>query len=78
MPANRMKHRRVVHKSTAGILNSIPQAVDLVGNSPHHLTTNTVAHPYPLPSGRGVCGWCMCERASANKKIDILCQGENE
>ena len=39
----RMKHRRVVHKSTAGILKPIPEAVDLVGNPPPGLTTNTVA-----------------------------------
>jgi hypothetical protein len=40
MPNQRMKHRRVVHKSTAGILKSTPEAVDLVGNP---LTSNTVA-----------------------------------
>ncbi len=44
MPNNpRMKHRRVVHKSTAGILKPIPEAVDLVGNPPPGLTTKTVA-----------------------------------
>jgi hypothetical protein len=32
-----MKHRRVVHKSTVGILNSIPEAVGLVGNPPPRL-----------------------------------------
>ena len=36
----RMKQRRVVHKSTAGILKPIPEAVDLVGNPPPGLTTN--------------------------------------
>ena len=41
----RMKHRRVVHKSTAGILNSIPEAVDPVANPPPGLTENTVAPP---------------------------------
>ena len=45
MPADRVKHRRVVHKSTAGILKPIPEAVDLVGNASDRLTTNTVAHP---------------------------------
>jgi hypothetical protein len=40
----RVKHRPVVHKSTAGILQSIPEAVDLVGN-PQGLTNNTVALP---------------------------------
>jgi hypothetical protein len=40
-----MKQRRVVHKSTAGILTTIPEAVDLVGNSPPGLTNNTVALP---------------------------------
>jgi hypothetical protein len=43
MPNRRMKHRRVVHKSTAGILKSIPEAVDPVGNPPPGLTTKTVA-----------------------------------
>ena len=43
MPNPRMKQRRVVHKSTAGILKPIPEAVDLVGNPPPGLTTNTVA-----------------------------------
>ena len=43
MPSSRMKQRRVVHKSTAGILTTIPEAVDLVGNSPPGLTNNTVA-----------------------------------
>jgi hypothetical protein len=41
MPSSRMKQRRVVHKSTAGILTTIPEAVDLVGNSPPGLTNNT-------------------------------------
>ena len=43
MPNPRMKQRRVVHKSTAGILKPIPEAVDLVGNPPARLTTKTVA-----------------------------------
>ena len=43
MPSSRMKQRRVVHKSTAGILTTIPEAVDLVGNSPPGLTNNTAA-----------------------------------
>lgn len=43
MPNPRMKQRRVVHKSTAGILKPIPEAVDLVGNPPPGLTTKTVA-----------------------------------
>ena len=46
MPNPRMKQRRVVHKSTAGILTTIPEAVDLVGNSPPGLTNNTVAPLY--------------------------------
>jgi hypothetical protein len=37
MPNPRMKQRRVVHKSTAGILKPIPEAVDLVGNPPPRL-----------------------------------------
>jgi hypothetical protein len=45
MPGTRMKHRRAVHKSTAGILNSTPEAVDPVGNPPSGLTENTVALP---------------------------------
>jgi hypothetical protein len=43
MPNPGMKHRRVVHKSTAGILKSIPEAVDPVGNPPPGLTTKIVA-----------------------------------
>jgi hypothetical protein len=43
MPNPRVKHTWVVHKSTAGILKSIPEAVDPVGNPPPALTTNTVA-----------------------------------
>ena len=43
MPNARMKHRRVVHKSTAGIPKPIPEAVDLVENPPPGLTTDTVA-----------------------------------
>jgi len=50
MPNPRMKQRRVVHKSTAGILTTIPEAVDLVGNSPPGLTNNTVALPLSLES----------------------------
>ena len=46
MPNPRMKQRRVVHKSTAGILKPIPEAVDLVGNPPPGLTTKTVAPLY--------------------------------
>jgi hypothetical protein len=45
MPNRRVRHRRVVPKSTAEILNSISEAVDLVGNPPPGLTPNTVAHP---------------------------------
>src|SRR5208282_3099784 len=33
------------HKSTGGILHSIPVPVGLVGNAPHRLTSNTVASP---------------------------------
>lgn len=52
MPAGerlrKSKSRRVVHKSTGGMLNPIPEPVDPVGNAPS-LSSNTVAHPYPLP-----------------------------
>jgi len=56
MPNPRMKQRRVVHKSTAGILKPIPEAVDLVGNPPPGLTTKTVA---PLQ-----------QRGTANRRSD--------
>jgi hypothetical protein len=36
----RVKHRPVVHQPTTGILKSIPEAVDLVGNPPQGLTKN--------------------------------------
>jgi hypothetical protein len=58
MPTTRVKQppakisRRVVHKSTAGISNPIPEAVDLVGNAPNHLTSDTVALPQ-LKTGEG-------------------------
>ncbi len=55
MRTNRVKQRRVVHKSAAGILNSIPEAVDLVGNSPPALTNNTVAHPARPEILRSIC-----------------------
>ncbi len=46
MPGQHLKKlntRRVVHKSTGGMLNSIPEPVGLVGNAPSSLTSNTVA-----------------------------------
>jgi hypothetical protein len=58
MPNPRMKHRRVVHKSTAGLLKPIPEAVDLVGNPPPGLTTDTVA---PLQ-----------QQVSANSTVALL------
>jgi hypothetical protein len=39
----KLNARRVVHKSTGGMLNSIPEPVGLVGNAPSSLTSNTVA-----------------------------------
>ncbi len=56
MPNPRMKQRRVVHKSTAGILKPIPEAVDLVGNPPPGLTTKTVA--------------LLQQRGTANRRSD--------
>jgi len=56
MPNPRMKQRRVVHKSTAGILKPIPEAVDLVGNPPPGLTTKTVA--------------LLHQRGTANRRSD--------
>ena len=61
MPNPRMKHRRVVHKSTAGILKPIPEAVDLVGNPPPGLTTHTVA--------------LLQQRVSANHLVQLRCAG---
>src|SRR5713101_5700878 len=40
---------RVVHKSTGGTLNAIPEPVDPVGNAPS-ASLNTVAHPNPCAS----------------------------
>ncbi len=42
--------RRVAHKSTGGILLSLPEPVDPVGNAPDRLTPNTVAHLTSWPS----------------------------
>ena len=42
----RLNRHRVAHKSTGGILHSIPEPVDPVGNAPSNLrllTSNTVA-----------------------------------
>jgi hypothetical protein len=39
----RVNDRRVAHKSTGGIPPKIPTPVGSVGNSPNHLTPNTVA-----------------------------------
>src|SRR6266851_3189183 len=39
----KLKSRRVVHKSTGGMLNPIPEPVDPVGNAPSS-SLNTVAH----------------------------------
>jgi hypothetical protein len=54
MPSRRMKHRRVAHKSTAGILPTFPEAVDLVDNPPPRLTENTVAPPMIGARSRGI------------------------
>src|SRR5713226_7297592 len=50
----KLNRRRVVHKSTGGMLNSIPAPVDPVGNAPSS-SLNTVAHLDPLPEeGEGL------------------------
>jgi hypothetical protein len=43
--ANSARLQVVAHKSTGGMLNSIPQPVDPVGNASDRLTNNTVALP---------------------------------
>jgi hypothetical protein len=48
----KLKSRRVVHKSTGGVLPRTPEPVDPVGNPPSAASFNTVAHPNPLPTGR--------------------------
>jgi len=65
MPDTRMKHRRVVHKSTAGILKSIPEAVGLVGNPPQGLTNKTVA----LPLGEITVREAGCENPFFNSLL---------
>jgi hypothetical protein len=40
----KLKSRRVVHKSTGGVLPRTPQPVDPVGNPPPPSPLNTVAH----------------------------------
>ena len=83
----RMKHMRVVHKSTAGILKPIPEALDLVGNPPPGLTTNTVASlstsaaaaaGMPRSAYAGVSGALIAGLVSAGAPItcemlDTLC-----
>jgi len=67
MPNPRMKQRRVVHKSTAGILKPIPEAVDLVGNPPPGLTTKTVA----LLQQRGTANsWCAVGSPLHEARVD--------
>src|SRR5271167_4626322 len=41
----KVKSRRVVHKSTGGVLPRTPEPVDPVGNAPPPSPFNTVAHP---------------------------------
>ena len=41
----RLNRKRVVHRSTGGMLAAIPAPVDPVGNAPRQLTSKTVAHP---------------------------------
>ena len=63
MSASRINRRRAAHKSTGGMLHSIPAPVDPVGSAPQPLTSNTVA----LPSyGRGAV-------RVLQEKIKILC-----
>jgi hypothetical protein len=40
----KLKSRRVVHKSTGGVLPRTPEPVDPVGNPPSASSFNTVAH----------------------------------
>jgi hypothetical protein len=47
----KLKSRRVVHKSTGGVLPRTPEPVDPVGNPPSAASFNTVAHP-PLEDER--------------------------
>jgi hypothetical protein len=68
MPDAGMKRRRVVHKSTAGILQSIPEAVGLVGNPPPDLTKNTVAGLICV--GAFSAGPSACPRVAASKTQD--------
>ena len=48
----KLNRRRVVHKSTGGMLNPIREPVDPVGKAPSS-SLNTVAHLDPLPEGVG-------------------------
>ena len=82
MPNSRMKHRRVVHKSAAGIHKAIPEAVDLVDNPPPGLTSNTVARlPLRLRSGlrltwmTHICLLLPCNVAGSNGPPKHLTRG---
>jgi hypothetical protein len=55
MPSRRLTRRRVVHKPTAGMLHSIPEAVGLVGNPPPDLTQNTVAGLAAQVVNKNIC-----------------------
>jgi len=77
MPQSRMNKRSssarsprlpvVAHKSTGGMLNSIPQPVDPVGNASERLTNNTVALPLfqVKEQGKGFLALGFAEPASA-------------
>jgi hypothetical protein len=49
----KLKSRRVVHKSTGGVLPRTPEPVDPVGNPPSAASFNTVAHLKSSPRGKG-------------------------
>lgn len=69
MPNPRMKQRRVVHKSTAGILKPIPEAVDLVGNPPPGLTTKTVAPLHQRVSANRCADRNTLDRRSSRRSV---------
>jgi hypothetical protein len=51
MPPTRVNRQSVAHKSTGGILPSIPEPVDPVGNALHNLTSITVARSLEQTGG---------------------------
>src|ERR1700722_9136615 len=77
----KLKSRRVLHKSTGGVLPRTPQPVDPVGNPPPPSPLNTVAHlPAAAPAGllsRKITGEVLEAATTVNNGRGIKNQSGN-